>query len=336
MREGGKAFLLFGLGAQHVVVYNGLVHADGVFPVVAASCKLVGILDADLVTLSHELFQHVQVDRAHVDHGLVLSRHHLLHLALCKIPLCASGKSHDHGIVPFVQSLNGDGEEFGCLQGHIVCTVFGRLPILVGIDAEHGKVTRVARPHPVVGFPSELAHARRRRSYHAHIAIYLIIDQVIFISGIERQSLRHDARFPIEVTFGQLFLGQLAQERAGHGFGFGSLSRLDLGVDQVGDVYNAVYEAEFQSRCGQFLFPAHGPEAVGQVVMLHAGVLLDGGVSAMMVGEDQTFGRDDLSRASASEYTDGIFQGDSIRIVDVISFQLQALFFHHVDGILLL
>ena len=301
-------FLLFGLGAKDVVVDNGLVHADGVLPVVAASGKLVGILDADFVTLGHVLLQHVQVDGAHIYHGLVGGGHRLLHFALGEVAFGGAGEAHNHGIVALVQSLDGDGEVFGRLQGHVVGAVFGRLAVLVGIDAEHGEVARVARPHPVVRFAAELAHARRGCGYHAHVAVHFIINKVILVSGVEGQGQRLDAGFAFQVAFLPFFLGKLAQEGGGHGFVFVHLAGLDFGVHQVGDVHDAVHEAELQSRRGQLFSAAFGPEAVRQVVVLHAAVLLYGRVSAVVVGEDEAFGRDDFARASAAEDAHRILQ----------------------------
>ena len=56
-RQGGILFLDFGFGAQHVIVDDCLVHTNGVLPVVTASGKLAGILDAGLVTGIHILGQ---------------------------------------------------------------------------------------------------------------------------------------------------------------------------------------------------------------------------------------------------------------------------------------
>ena len=97
-----------------------------------------------------------------------------------------------------------------------------------------------------------------------------------------------------------------------------------------------MYEAEFQSRSGQFLGTALGPETVGQVIVLHTGMLLNGGISAMVVGQDEAFGRDDFTSTTTSKDADSIFQRYAVGIVQVFGFELQSLFFHHFNGILLL
>ena len=194
----------------------------------------------------------------------------------------------------------------------------------------------MARPHPVVRLATKLAHTRRGSSHHAHVAVHLIINKVEFIACIEGQSLRHDARLTVEVTLGKLFLCYLAQEGRGHCRGLVHFAGFDFLVHQVGDVHDAVHEAEFQSRRGQLFCTAHGPETIRQVVMLHAAVLLDGGISAVVVGQNQTFGRNDFARASAAEDTHGILQRYAIGIVEIVSLQLETLFLHQFDGILLL
>ena len=336
MGEGGEAFLLFSLGGEHGVVHDSLVHANGVLPVVAATSELVGILDTGLVTLAHVLLQYVEVNGTHVDHGLVDGGHTLAHFALCEVTFGRTGEAHDHGIVTFVESLQRDRKVLRGLQGYIVSAVFGRLSVLVSIDAEHGEVACVAGPHPVVRLAAEFAYARRRSCHHAHVAIDLIIEKVILVSGVERQSAYFDAGFALEVALFQFFLGQLAEELVGHGFVFVHFTGFHFSVHQVGDVYDTMHKAELQSRCGQFFGTAFGPEAVRQVVVLHAGVLLDGGISAVVVGQDEAFGRDDFTGTSSAEDADGILQRYAIGVIEVVGFQLQTLFLHHIDGILLL
>ena len=62
--------------------------------------------------------------------------------------------------------------------------------------------------------------------------------------------------------------------------------------------------------------------------MLYARVLLDGTVAAMVVGEHQAFGRDDLARAASTEMDNGILQGDAFGVVDGVGGQQQAQFLH--------
>ena len=84
----------------------------------------------------------------------------------------------------------------------------------------------------------------------------------------------------------------------------GILGQLLLYV--VRHVEDAVDEGYGESLAGQLLLPAHGPEAVRQVVLLYAGVLLD----------------------ASAEVDDGVLQGDAFGVVDGVGGQQQAQFLH--------
>ena len=170
-----------------------------------------------------------------------------------------------------------------------------------------------------------------------HAVERLLIERIEIDPGIAFQvaDVKAHSRFFRRNLF-QFFLGQLAEELVGHGFVFVHFTGFHFSVHQVGDVYDTMHKAELQSRCGQFFGTAFGPEAVRQVVVLHAGVLLDRGISAVVVGQDEAFGRDDFTGTSSAEDADGILQRHAIGVIEVVGFQLQTLFLHHIDGILLL
>ena len=58
--------------------------------------------------------------------------------------------------------------------------------------------------------------------------------------------------------------------------------------------------------------------------MLHAAVLLDGSVTTVVVSQHQSFGRDNLSRASSSEVYDCIFQRNAVGVVYLFGRDKQA------------
>ena len=53
--------------------------------------------------------------------------------------------------------------------GNVVPGIFGRAVVLVGVDAEKRKISRVARPDPVVCIGTEFPDRRRRSSYQADV-----------------------------------------------------------------------------------------------------------------------------------------------------------------------
>ena len=65
--------------------------------------------------------------------------------------------------------------------------------------------------------------------------------------------------------------------------------------------------------------------------MLNGAVVLDLSVTAMMVGEQEALGRDDLCCAAASEDDDGIFQACLVNAVNVFRGQLESHLGHRTD-----
>ena len=94
-------------------------------------------------------------------------------------------------------------------------------------------------------------------------------------------------------------------------------------VDGVGHLDDFLDKPHLQSRGGQLIFLAHGPESVGQVVVLHRAVLLYGVVTAVVVGENQSFGGDDFAGATAAEDDYGVFHRGAVGVVDVVDIDEQ-------------
>ena len=72
------------------------------------------------------------------------------------------------------------------LERNIVLRIFGRLVVLIGIDAEEHEVSRMSWPHPVVCIGSKLSNGRWRRPYKADIFISIYDVGIIFIAVIHR------------------------------------------------------------------------------------------------------------------------------------------------------
>jgi len=67
--------------------------------------------------------------------------------------------------------------------------------------------------------------------------------------------------------------------------------------------------------------------------VLHAAVLLDLSVSAVMVGQEQSFRGNHFSCAASSKQYDRILEGCLIDAVDVICSELESLCLHVVDAL---
>ena len=200
-------------------------------------------------------------------------------------------------------------------QWDVTLAVFCRFTICICINTEHGKVTGMTRPHPVVCFTTKLTDRRGWSGYHTYIRIYFLIEKIEFISGIERKSLRNNSLFVCQVTFKIKIMSQLLKEYIAEWFGFGDFFRRDLGIDNIRNIFDTFDKCELQSRSREFFVSGSSPETISQIIVLNTTMLLDGGVATMVIGQNQTFGWDNFSGTSASEYTYGIFKRNSIRII---------------------
>ena len=118
------------------------------------------------------------------------------------------------------------------------------------------------------------------------------------------------------------FHGQLIQVRRGREQRL-VLLLLECLHHVIGHVLDLLDEGDGQSRIGQLLLTAHGPEAIRQVIVLHRAMPLDIAITAMMVGQYQTIGRDDLACTTATKTDYGIFQRHTGRIINVVGLHLK-------------
>ena len=83
---------------------------------------------------------------------------------------------------------------------------------------------------------------------------------------------------------------------------------------------------------GQFLLITGGPEAVLEVVVLGGGVVGDAAVAAVVVGEHQSVGGDDLAGAEVlavlAEFDDGVFDGGVVDVPHLFGCEVQPEVFH--------
>ena len=219
----------------------------------------------------------------------------------------------DHREVALAHPLRRDREVLFRPVGDVVGRVGRRLVILRGVDAEEGEVARVARPDPVVGVAAELADRRGRRRHEAHVVELLVDEQELLVAVVH------------------LFNGSLVIRPFGLGRADDLLGRLAR-REAVGDLLHPDEELHVQLLVGQLLGARAGPESVGQVVVLDGRVGLDGVVAAVVVGQQQPFGRDQLARAAAVEEYDGILHRGAVDRVDVFGREAESFGAHVVDA----
>ena len=187
----------------------------------------------------------------------------------------------------------------------------------------------MAGPHPVVGVASELADRRRRGAHQTDVTVDLIDKEEILVGIVKRLHLGLDAL----VGVGNLLhdgvavgLDQRVALRLGH-------RRLIAAQDRVRDVVHPLQEADGQARVGQLLAAGHRPEAIFEIVVLHAAVALDLAESAVVVGKEQAVARDELARAAGAEQHDGVLERRLVDAIDIFGREPEAVCLHIFDAL---
>ncbi len=160
---------------QYIVVDDCPVHSDRIFPVVTGTGIFVCILDADFITCIHHFLQYSQTGTADTDTRVVFRFHAFFYFRYGQITACTSGESHNHCIISFFQTFERDRQMFFCFQRSIVCAVFCRFSVSIRINTEHGEITGVTGPHPVIRFATELTDRGGGSGNHTYIRIYFLI-----------------------------------------------------------------------------------------------------------------------------------------------------------------
>lgn len=202
---------------------------------------------------------------------------------------------------------------FGAV-GNILGRVGGGLVVLAGVDAEEREVARVAGPYPVVGVAAELADRRGRCADQAHVVELLVDEQELLVAVVHLFD-----RGLVALAFG---LGPADD------FGLRLARR-----DATSDLFHADEEAYVELLVGQLFLARHGPEAVGQVVVFDTRMRLYGVVAAVVVGEQQPFGRNQFARAAAVEQHHGVLHRGFVDRVDVFGREAESFGAHVVDAL---
>ena len=244
-------------------------------------------------------------------------------LVVGDIALGGAGIAEDEGEVALVDPLEGDVEMFEGLVGDVGLGVVGGLAILAHIDAEHGEIARVARPHPVVGVAAELTNVAWGSTHKAHIGEDLVDVHEILIAIVEG------------LDDGFVVCAGNSLDREDGNILLNNALALCLGSfvinafeDTIGDILHAHKTGCRKTLAGNLLVTFHGPEAVGEVVVLHSAVTGNVVVAAVVVGEEKALVGDKLAGATLVEEDDGIFETGVVDVVDVFGSDVHASLLH--------
>ena len=283
------------------------------FPGVGDRGVFGGVVDAQRRIALLRRRDDVETARADGDLGRVGTLGDVGHGVGEDVLLRVARETVDHREIALFNPFRGYAEVFFRTVGDVLGRVGRRTVVLRSVDAEHREIARVAGPDPVVGVAAELADRRGRRGHQAHVVELLVDEQELLVAVVHLFDRGFVAR-----AFGLGFFDDLR----------GRLAR----GDPVGHLLHADEEADPEFFVGQLLGPRHGPETVGQVVVLDGRMFLDGVVAAVVVGEQQAFGRNEFARTAAVEKYDGVFHRGLVDRVDVFGREAEAFCTHVVDA----
>ena len=184
----------------------------------------------------------------------------------------------------------------------------------------------MARPHPVVGVASEFADGRGRGAYQADIPEYFVQVEEVLVPVVRGCNAdRVKSGVPVSQSFPADLLDVGFNDTLTFHFAHLIVHSFQ---DLFRDIFHTPQESDRQPFVGQFLLSCPGPETVLQVIVFHGTVCLDLSVTAMVVGDQQPFCRDDFPGASAPEVHYRIFQAGPVHAVNVFCCQPEAEFLH--------
>ena len=304
--------------ANDVEVGNGLVHADGVFPVVAAAGVFAGILDSGGAVRVHPFLPDFLFLSAYLYGGYVAVVYAFADSPRAEVAAGASGIAHGHAVVAGTVSVNAYFSISLGLQWHVVLAVFCGLAVLVCIDAEHAEVAGLAGPHPVVCVAAELAQRLCGGEDQTHVAVGLILRYIERIAAVVASYHAVHARigttvFALHSVADGVGLG-IVDFPCGDG-GVGTVDAVQGGHDARGAFLGALQKTHEQTLGGAFLFHILCHESVGQNVIFRGRKCLDGTETAVVVGEHQSVGADHNAGTEVTEVDYGIFQAYAVGVV---------------------
>ena len=285
--------------------------------------------DAHGLRLAHVAQHDVLLHGAGLHHGLVHGVAAFLDAVRRQVAARRARIAHNHGKVAGLVALQADGCPRLRVVGHVVLRVLGgAVGLRVGIDAEHGEVARLARPHPVVGLTAVLTHRLGHGEHQSHVLKVAVGGAVVLVALVERLHLNAQRGVLLADSFLPDILNGIDEIL--------HLAELQLvhaeAVQFVGDILLVYHEADEEVLVGQFLLVGVGHEAVQHIVVLDGAVASDSVEAAVVVGEYQAVGRHDDARTVAAEVNHVVLDG-IVRLVELLHGQLEAVLLHLcVDG----
>src|SRR5690606_27207050 len=181
----------------------------------------------------------------------------------------------------------------------------------------------MTRPHPVVGIRSEFSNRRRWRAYKSDVLIGLRNEPQILIPikkspdafllpAFFRKRVLKCRYIPLNPVLLFLFVTQFS-----HTF-----------QNLFGHILNTHYERHIYTGIRKFLLHRHRPKSIGEIVFFKCRMRLDQVVTAVMVGQKQSFWRNHLRSTTSIELRNRVLDSRLVGIVDILGGNLHSEFLH--------
>ena len=142
---------LSALDSHSVRFFQTLSFAYPFFPIVSNTGIFRGIFYFNFGIGAHKCVLCFKYHIANAYFSRVEYIYNLLHSNCWEVFFSATRITKNHCKITGFHTFERDREEVFRAIGHIVFGVLGRTIVLISVDTEERKITRMARPHPIIG-----------------------------------------------------------------------------------------------------------------------------------------------------------------------------------------
>ena len=289
MRARGR--LLGPLARDQVGALDPLDRATVVLDRVAQAEDLVGVLDLQLRVALPGRGQQVDPLLVALDDRRQLRLLPVLDRVGLAVAECRAGVAEDHGEVALFMTARVEREELLRLEGHVLRAEVGGLAVRADVGAQEGEVAAVARPLEVIRVAAEVADRLRRDVDHARVAQDEIGVEVIARPAEHLDDLRPDA---LRLAPAGGLLGEFRRPRRDRAAALGVRHpRRHRPDDLRRHVLELLRDAHAVALGRGLLGARLGEESVGDVIILRRARRRHRAEGNVVVGEDESLGRDE-------------------------------------------
>ena len=313
-------FLFFSNSSVFLYSVN---RSSSVFPVVGNTCILRSVIQLSRFVFVHILFQNVHCYFRSFYPSRIIFVHHLLDSERCQITVCSSRVTKNHCEISRLVTFKRNWQVVFWFQRNVCFRIFCWISISITVSTENREICCVSWPFPVVCIATKFPKRGRRCTNQTDVFIILIY-KIIELISVEEISYNNSV-FSIFCIF------SLDRFVFCINYSFSFCCRhivVQFGIDSFGNVIHSYKKSYVKSFRIEFLIWFHCPESVFKIIFFWRRSRSYSIVTAVVIGENQSFIRNNLASTESTKTYDGIFQTG---VVDRINFfwrQTQTFFLH--------